>query len=162
MSREIDLELRARIEGMTGRRVTAAHFVDRGYTPAERWVVTFEDGLTAFAKSGIDSETSMPATWLRTEHYAYSEIEGEFMPEMLGSDDDGVRPVLLLEDLRGANSWTREAIEAVSRTLEAVAGTVPPDDAPDLEESQRPHLLGASPLTRRASWRSVWRAERGS
>src|SRR3990172_3426099 len=52
------------------RRVVGARFVDLGYTPAARWVVTFDDGSSAFAKSGVDSETSRPATWRRHEHRA--------------------------------------------------------------------------------------------
>jgi hypothetical protein len=153
VGRELDLDLRTRIEGIMGRRVISARFVDRGYTPAERWVVTFEDGSSAFAKSGVDSETSKPATWLRNEHRAYSQIVGDFMPRMLSWDDDGTRPLLLLEDLSNAvwpPPWNPAHIEAVRRTLDAIAATPPPERADDLDAVQRSHLegwkrLGADP-----------------
>jgi hypothetical protein len=44
-------------------------------------VATFSDGSTAFAKVGTKDHI---AEWLRIEHRAYTEIEGPFMPRMLG------------------------------------------------------------------------------
>ncbi len=143
--RELHPDLRARIERLAARRVIDARFVDRGYTPAERWVVTFEDGSTAFAKSGIDSVTSSPATWLRNEHRAYASIAADFMPRMLGFDDGGAQPLLLLEDLSAGTwppPWNAALIEVVWRTLEQVAGTPAPAGALDLEAAQRARLSG--------------------
>jgi Phosphotransferase enzyme family len=147
VAREIDLDLRLRIEAITGHRIVTVSFVDRGYTSAERWVVRFEDGSSAFAKSGVDSTTSQPATWLRDEYRAYTQIEGVFMPRLLGWDDDGARPVLLIEDLSAAvwpPPWTAARIEAVLNTLDRVAATEPPAGAPDLEVTQRLRLSGWS------------------
>jgi hypothetical protein len=155
VARELDLGLRARIEAIAGRRVTAARFADRGYTSAERWVVTFVDGSTAFAKAGVDSSTSPVATWLRTEHRAYREIVGDFMPRLLGWDDDGTRPVLLIEDLSAAvwpPPWDTSSIDAVRKTLDEVASTISSVDAPDLEESQRWRLSGWSRVADDASY----------
>lgn len=123
----------------------AARFVDRGYTPAERWVVTFEDGSTAFAKSGVDSVTSTPATALRREHQAYTTVTGDFMPRMLGWDAGGAEPLLLLEDLSDAvwpPPWTPALIEAVARALDTLSASTVPPDAPDLERAQRARLSG--------------------
>jgi hypothetical protein len=145
LSRQLDPLLRARIEASSGRRVLSARFVDRGYTPAERWIVVFEDGSSAFAKAGVDSATSAPATWLRRERVAYTSIEGQFMPRMLGWDDDGVRPLLLLENLERGEwppPWSSELVEAATATLGMLAATRPPDSAPDLELVQREHLSG--------------------
>src|SRR5688572_4651590 len=98
--RDVAPALRARIEAVMAKRVAYARAVDGGgYTPAERWIVTFEDGDTAFAKTGTDVGTSLIARWLRAEQRAYSAIEAAFMPQMLGWDDDGEQPLLLLEDL---------------------------------------------------------------
>jgi hypothetical protein len=44
-----------------------------GYTPAERWVVKFEDATRAFAKLGT---TELVADWLRLEYRAYVGIDG--------------------------------------------------------------------------------------
>jgi hypothetical protein len=145
VNREIDLDLRVRIEGIMARRVTRARFVDRGYTPAERWVVTFDDGSSVFAKSGVDSDTSQPATWLRREQRAYSQIVGPFMPRMHGWDDDGTRPLILLEDLSHATwppPWTPALIESVLSALETMAAAVPPPDTGGLELLQRQRLDG--------------------
>src|SRR5690349_21765680 len=103
MTQDLDPSLRSRIERLAGHRMVDARFVDRGYTPARRWVVTFEGGASAFAKSGVDVETSFPATWLRSEARAYTQIEADVMPRYLGWDDDGHEPLLLLEDLSSAH-----------------------------------------------------------
>ena len=132
--------MRARIEALIGQRVVDARTVDgRGYTPAERWIVRFESGATAFAKTGADIGTSRIATWLRAEERAYSAIDAAFMPRMLGWGDDGEQPLLLLEDLSAATwppPWTLAAIDAVRATLEDVAATTPPAGAPDLEAAR--------------------------
>ncbi len=70
-----------------------------GYTPAERWSLTLADGRRVFAKTGADTPQSAVAGWLRREHQAYRDISAPFMPELLGWDDDGRHPLLLLEDL---------------------------------------------------------------
>ena len=59
-----------------------------GYTPAERWIVTFEDATRSFAKFG---STELVAEWLRIEHHAYVDIDGPFMPGFTGWAD-GTRP----------------------------------------------------------------------
>ncbi len=137
--------LAERIGRLMGRAVTRAASVDRGYTPAERWVVDLEDGARVFAKSGADSATSAVATWLRREHEAYVRIEADFMPRLLGWEDDGVAPLLVLEDLSGATwppPWNVEAVAAVGQMLASVARTAAPAGAPDLEAAQRERLSG--------------------
>ena len=98
----------------------------RGYTPAERWVVAFDDGTRAFAKFGT---TELVAGWLRREQRAYAEIAGPFMPRMLGWAD-GQIPVLLLEDLSDAYwppPWRTGQIDRMLATLDLVAATPCPD-----------------------------------
>lgn len=102
-----------------------------GNTPASRWVVTLDDGRTAFVKIATDDAT---ASWLRDEHVVYSVLRGaSYMPTYLGWYDDGRRPVLAIEDVSGAGwppPWTDERIGAVLACLRDVAATPPPDGLP--------------------------------
>lgn len=121
---------RLRAEPVAWRSVTG-----RGYTPARRWVVTLDDGRTAFVKVATDELT---ASWIRDEHVAYSILRGAaFMPGYLGFYDDGRSPVLALEDLSAATwppPWDRPRIDAVLACLDAVAGTPAPEGLPPLDD----------------------------
>jgi hypothetical protein len=91
-----------------------------GYTPAERWVVSFEDGWSCFVKAATDDGT---AAALRNEYAVYSQIDASFMAEVIGWDDDGSTPLLLLEDLSEAvwpPPWTQATIDAVLETISRV------------------------------------------
>ena len=109
-----------------------------GHTPARRWVVTLEDGKTAFVKVATDDLT---ASWLRDEHVAYSVLRGSiFMPTYLGFYDDGAYPVLALEDLSAAEwppPWDRHKIDAVLDALELLHSTEPPQDTPRAADDAR-------------------------
>lgn len=108
---------------------------------AARWIVG-SDTRSAFVKIGA---TELTAGWTRDEHRNYVTISGPFMPRVLGFDDDGVRPVLALEDLSSASwppPWTRERVDAVLETLAAVHATPPPT-----------HLEG-----KRIDWGTNWQA----
>ncbi|HSL15154.1 MAG TPA: aminoglycoside phosphotransferase family protein [Actinomycetota bacterium] len=102
-----------------------------GNTPASRWVVSLDDGRTAFLKIATDDAT---ASWLRDEHLMYSVLRGaSFMPAYLGWYDDGHRPVLAIEDVSAGDwppPWTTGRIEAVLACLGEVASTPPPDGLP--------------------------------
>jgi hypothetical protein len=102
-----------------------------GHTPARRWVVTLEDGRTAFVKVAADDLT---ASWLRDEHVTYSVLRGSsFMPAYLGFYDDGAHPVLALEDLSTAEwppPWDHGKIGAVLDALDDLHATDPPQDTP--------------------------------
>jgi hypothetical protein len=117
---------RLRTEPTSWRPVTTG-----GHTPARRWVVSLDDGRTAFVKVATDELT---ASWLRDEHLVYSMLRGApFMPSYVGFYDDGKRPVLALEDLSDAGwppPWTSDRVDAVQRCLDEVAATPPPDGLP--------------------------------
>jgi hypothetical protein len=102
-----------------------------GHTPARRWVVTLDDGRTAFVKVATDELT---ASWLRDEHLLYSVLRGStFMPSYLGWYDDGEAPVLALEDLSGADwppPWTAERVDAVLGSLNEVHEARVPEGTP--------------------------------
>ena len=124
----------ARIGAIAGSRVTGWRRVSGGgYSPAGRWLVRLADGSTAFAKVGATEDT---ATWLRAEHEAYLRLTASFMPELLGWDDDGDTPILLLEDLSGAAwppPWSYQKVEKVLAVLDDLRATPPPDHLPSLE-----------------------------
>ena len=98
----------------------------RGYTPAGRYRVALADGRRVFAKVAVEELTT---GWLREEHLAYNNLRGPFIPELLGWDDDGVAPLLVLPDLGDgflAPPWTPERVEAVRTSLEQLRGTHAP------------------------------------
>ena len=109
-----------RLANLIGRQPASWSSVGRGYTPAERWVVAFDDGSTAFVKIGVTPDTS---EWLRVEHRMYSRTEASWLPEFVGWDDDGDAPILVLENLSGARwppPWEPGNVDAVLKALGGV------------------------------------------
>ncbi len=101
-----------------------------GYSNAERWVVEFDDGSSVFVKS---SSEKMAAGNLRAECNVYSQVHEDYMPRLLGWDDDGDRPILALENLEEAHwppPWSRAQIDRVLSMLDSVHGTPPPVGIP--------------------------------
>ncbi len=97
-----------------------------GYSTADRFAVILADGRRAFVKS---SDAENMAGWLRREHEVYAHLEGDFIPRLLGWDDDGVRPVLAIEDLSDADwtpRWDDARVTAVLDALRALASSAPP------------------------------------
>ncbi|MCB9135976.1 MAG: phosphotransferase, partial [Anaerolineales bacterium] len=108
------------LERLTGKPIRTAHPIQRGYTPALRLHLTFADDTTAFAKIGT---TRLTSGWLRREKTVYETLHTSFMPEMLGWEDDGENPILLLEDLSHAHwppPWSETQIQTLLNTLPEV------------------------------------------
>jgi hypothetical protein len=102
-----------------------------GHTPARRWIVTLDDGRTAFAKVATDELT---ASWLRDEHVVYQQLQGaSFVPGYFGYYDDGEHPVLALEDLSSGAwppPWDAAGISALLASLDEMWATdAPPGTA---------------------------------
>ena len=121
------LSLTQRIEESIGKKSDNVHEVMRGYTPAKRLVISFEDGSSIFAKIGTTADTS---GWLRKEHRLYEALSGSFMPNYLGWNNDSKHPILLLEDLSKACwpfsdsiPWTEEQIDLVLSALDRLWGS---------------------------------------
>ena len=116
-----------------------------GYTTAHRGVVTFDSGQSAFVKAATDE---MTAAWLRTEYAVYSHLVTspgvDFLPEVLGWNDDGLYPILILEDLSGAHwppPWEPGLVERVQEVLLRLRRVPPMPDMVSLE-SHRDDLCG--------------------
>jgi hypothetical protein len=140
-----------RMERALGWRPTAFRpaAADRGTAgTAARWIVVDGRGprelrRSAFVKIGA---TDLTAGWFRSEYRNYRSLHGWFLPEVLGFDDDGVRPALALEDLSAADwppPWTDDRVAAVLGALRAIHETPAPD-----------HLLRHEP-DGGADWRVV-------
>jgi len=128
---EPNLTTLTRVEKITGAKPISWRFVERGYTVAERWVVSLDNGTSVFVKVATDEDT---VGWLRDEAKVYRSIHGDFLPKFIGWDD-GEFPLLVLEDLSaGAWSWewSRAHIERVLKTLDVVARTDVPQDFPEM------------------------------
>jgi len=141
----LDAASTARIERVLGQHVVSAHRPTGGYTPVGRWVLRLGDGTSVFAKSGRDINASSLASWLRVEHRAYTALRASFIPKFIGWDDDGVQPILLLEDLSMARwppPWSAVELDTLWATLDAMREIEPPSWARDIEESEREHLSG--------------------
>lgn len=127
-------EMIDRAARLMGAHPVAWRRMERGYTPAGRWVVRFDTGRSAFVKVGTTPDTS---AWLRAEYGIYSRVAADFLPAPLGWEDGDV-PVLILEDLSHAAwppPWSSERVAQVRAALAAVAATPAPPDLPPLAAS---------------------------
>jgi Phosphotransferase enzyme family len=99
--------------------------------------VELPDGSTVFLKIAAFDYTG---DWLRAERRAYELLDGQpFLPGLLGWDDDGVAPLLAIEDLSGARwppPWDRSAIDAVLSCLDAIHSVTPGDALPGAQDNQ--------------------------
>lgn len=126
-----DVRTVERIEKLAGSKPVEWRRVERGYTLAERWVATLEDGTSVFIKKATDEDT---AGWLRAEHKTYELLHEDFLPNLVGWDD-GPDPILVLEDLSTGfwpPPWTTSGVEQVLRLLARLASTTSPDHFPSL------------------------------
>jgi hypothetical protein len=137
------------IERAAGSRPVSYRARSGGYSTADRYSVTLEDGRRLFVKS---SDEPNLAGWLRREHEVYENLAGTFMPRLQGWDDDGGRVVLLLEDLSDADwtpRWDEARVNAVRAALaELAACTAPPNTLGVREVHPIPGSSGAGTRSR--------------
>lgn len=122
--------LEQRLAAVVGAHPVAWHERAGGYSTAERYSVELDDGRRVFVKA---AEAEHLAGWLRREHEVYSSLRGSFIPELIGFDDDGVRPLLVIEDLSHADwgtSWPAERIALVREALAELNAAPPPPNTP--------------------------------
>jgi hypothetical protein len=106
-----------------------------GYSTAERYTVRLDDGRYIFVKA---ADAEHMAAWLRREHEVYTSLQGSFIPELIGFDDDGVRPLLVIEDLSHADwtpRWTAERIAMVRAALDELHACAPPPNTRSVRET---------------------------
>jgi hypothetical protein len=104
------------------------------------WIVATDD-RSAFIKIGANELT---AGWIRAEQRNYETISGAFMPRAVGFDDDGLRPILAIEDLSACDwppPWSDRRVSAVLDAFAEIRSTTPPA-----------HLQGQG-----IDWGSNWR-----
>lgn len=128
---EPSAELLARIQGAIGIKPIRWASISKGYTTAERYVITLEDGSSIFAKVATDEDT---AQWLRNEYRVYGALRADFLPELLAWEDTEL-PLLILEDLSKGfwpPPWSQERITNVFETLKNIAAIEPPPETPSV------------------------------
>jgi hypothetical protein len=127
---------RSVLRGVVGSDPVGWSAVGGGYTPAGRWVVEFDNGLTAFVKSA-DGDEAWP---LRREFGVLSILEGSFFPTLLAFHDEPDRAILVIEDLSGW-MWPPpypSTTAGLFSMLDAVAVHPPPKGLPRLKKPSRP------------------------
>ena len=134
-------ELDDRIARAVGAR--PVHYERRpgGYSTADRFSVALDDGRRVFVKSAVAENM---AGWLRREHEVYAALSGTFIPDLVGWDDDGTRPLLAIEDLSHADwtaRWDRTRVDAVLGALDELARCTPPPNTQPVRETH-PDLWG--------------------
>jgi hypothetical protein len=143
-------ELGERIERAVGSAPVRYTPRPGGYSTADRYQVELADGRRVFVKSAIEGNL---AAWLRREHEVYSTVAGSFIPRLEGWDDDGIRPLLAIEDLSDADwsvDWSGARVPAVLTALSELAAVVPPPGTPTVREAfadlwDRWHTVAADP-----------------
>lgn len=132
----------ARAAAALGQPIRWWTAVQGGDTPAEHWIATCDAGRSAFVKVAVDAQT---ARALRVEWRIYSQLAQEYLPSVLGWDDDGSNsPILILEDLAAGTlppPWRTGQIREVLKIMDRVAATEPPVDLLPLE-SLRTDMVG--------------------
>jgi thiamine kinase-like enzyme len=134
-------ELDERIERAAGSRPVRYDARSGGYSTADRFAVALADGRSVFVKS---AEAPHMAAWLRREHEVYESLAGSFMPRLEGWDDDGIRPVLVIEDLSDADwapRWDDARVQAVRDALAELAACEPPPNTESIRVVH-PSLFG--------------------
>lgn len=120
MSALADAGLESRIAKLMHARPVGFRPASGGYTAAKRGVVIFDKGPAAFLKAAVSEQT---AEWLRAEIAVYRHLSAsnaDFLPAVLGWDDDGTQPFLLQEDLSAAHwppPWEPAQAARVADTL---------------------------------------------
>ncbi|MCO5218804.1 MAG: aminoglycoside phosphotransferase family protein [Thermomicrobiales bacterium] len=92
-----------------------------GLTAAERWVVQFDDGTSAFVKAATDANTT---SWLVNERHVLELVGSRFAPTSVAWLEEDF-PILVTEDMSagywpagtGETHWRDGDIDAVIATL---------------------------------------------
>lgn len=106
------------VSGLLGSELATVRRIDRGYTLAERWLVTAASGRRAFVKIATEELTR---GWLRDEIAVYGQLDTPVMPSLIGAGTEGAHPFIVLEDLGGWHwppPWSDDHVSAVRESLD--------------------------------------------
>jgi hypothetical protein len=124
-----------RVARAVGERPTTIEWAAGHGAPSNRRYVARLRDRSVFAKVAAFDYT---AGWLRTEHTIYEALDGAaFLPRLLGWDDDGTHPTLVLEDLSAASwppPWDTSRVDAVLGAFEEIHTTSPPDATGSIDD----------------------------
>lgn len=117
--------LQSSIERLLGAKIETWRQVEGGYTPALRLLCQTAGG-DFFVKVGT---TPLTIQMLRREIRNYTLIRGDFIPKLVGWEDDAVAPILIIEDLSAAYwppSWDERKVALVLSQINAMHNTQAP------------------------------------
>lgn len=117
------------IERVLNRRISNVSWVDEGYSPAKRFLLSFSSGETAFAKIAT-SKFTVDELKREIDCYRFFGNKYDFVPKLFGYGNLE-KPFIVTEDLSTAtwsNSWTEDRLDLVLDTLEKVWEIKPSED----------------------------------
>jgi hypothetical protein len=153
-------ELAKSVEDRLGKRAVRWQKPHTGLTPAQRFVVQFEDGSSVFVKAAVDDWTER---CLRTDQQLISALD-DLVPALISWIDAPPRSVMILEDLHDAHwpadhfrqvggatlpvLWKPGQRELLFSALERLAALRPPVELPALAELFAPEwpAIAADPV----------------
>lgn len=140
-------DLQTIIFDITGSKVKRLLGIYRGgYTTAQRWLATMEDGRELFIKNATDSFT---AKQLRVEYRICNEVQASFMPKVVGWFE-GTLPVFVRENVDGVwpPPWDESLVSSFTELLTGLASYRTTAALPTAEQMQqlgRWRVLSESP-----------------
>src|SRR5215475_6308174 len=121
----LGIALQSRIERLLGAKIEAWRRVEGGYSATLRLLCQTAVGAF-FVKIGT---TPPICQMLRREIRNYLLIRGDFIPQLIGWEDDAVAPILIIEDLSAAYwppSWDERKVELVLAQIDVMHNTQAP------------------------------------
>ena len=154
-------DLVRQVEEKLGKQGVRWHKPHTGLSPAQRFVVRFDDGSSVFVKAAVDSETER---WLRTDYLMMSTLDTDLVPEVIAWIEAGPQSVLIIEDLRDAHwpadhfrqvdgatlpvRWKPGQFELLFEALDRLSATPAPEALPALSDTFTPQWpeIAADPV----------------
>jgi aminoglycoside phosphotransferase (APT) family kinase protein len=149
--------VRAAVEDIVGGPVVSAVSQAGGYSPGTADRVRTADGRRAFVKAVSCTTNAHSVELHRREAFTTAHLpEGVPVPCIRGVHDDGEWVAMVLDDVDGRHPrtpWDARELDAVLRTLDAMAAALTPSPVPDLPAAKASfgadlagwHLLAANP-----------------
>lgn len=150
---DVPAHVRASVEDILGDRVVTAESQAGGFSPGTADRLVTAGGRRAFVKAVSPAQNPLtPGIHRKEIRVAGLLPPGTPAPALLGSYDDGEWVAMVLADVEGrhpATPWVRAELDAVNRTLDAMAALLTPapiEDLPTAAEHLREDFAGWSQL----------------